>query len=99
MTKTPDQEAHTIATSPAGPIPWQAPFPTHTAGHTVNTGEQNALGQQTDDEDAGNITLGPASGDPSAEVPARARNRRKSRSSVVLSVKAAGRRSSPSVMR
>jgi len=73
MTKTPDQEAHTTATSTAGPIPRQAPFPTHTAGHTVNTGEQNALGQQTDDEDVGNITLGPASGDPSAEVPARPR--------------------------
>ena len=73
MTKTPDQEAHTTATSTAGPIPRQAPIPTHKAGHTVNTGEQDTLDQQTGDEDVGNITLGLASGDPSAEPPARPR--------------------------
>ena len=64
MTKTPDQDTQTVATSPAGPIPVQAPFPTHKAGHTVNTGEQDTLDQQTDDEDVGNIHPGPASGYP-----------------------------------
>ena len=74
MTKTPDQDTQTVATSPAGPIPRQALFPTHKAGHTVNTGEQNALDQQTDDEDVGNIPPSPAGehSDP-AEAPARPR--------------------------
>ena len=73
MTKTPDQEAHTTATSTAGPIPRQAPIPTHKAGHTVNTGEEDTLDQQTGDEDVGNVNPDPASGDPSPEPPARPR--------------------------
>ena len=39
----------------------------------MNTGEQNALDQQTDDEDVGDITPSPESGYPSAEAPARPR--------------------------
>jgi len=73
MTKTSDQEAHTTATSTAGPIPRQAPIPTHTAGHTVNTGEQDTLDQQTGDEDVGDIPPRPASGDPPPEAHARPR--------------------------
>jgi len=63
MTNTPDQNAQTAATLLAGPIPRQAPIPTHTAGHTVNTGEKDTLDQQTGDQDAGDIPPGPASGD------------------------------------
>jgi hypothetical protein len=73
MTKTPDQDTQTVATSPAGPIPWQAAIPAHTAGHTVNTGEKDTLDQQTGDEDLGDIPPRPASGDPPPEAHARPR--------------------------
>ena len=73
MTKTPDQNAHTTATSTAGPIPRQAPIPTHKAGHTVNTGEQDTLGQQTGHQDVGNVPPDPASRDSPAEAHARPR--------------------------
>jgi hypothetical protein len=70
MTKTPDQDTQTVATSPAGPIPWQAPIPPM---HTENMGEQDTLYQQTGDQDAGDIPPGPASGDPPPEAHARPR--------------------------
>ncbi len=73
MTKTPDQEAHTTATSTAGPIPRQAPIPTHKAGHTVNTGEQDTLDQHTGDQGVGNVPPGPAGEHSPAEAPARPR--------------------------
>ncbi|TWU06885.1 hypothetical protein CA54_52870 [Symmachiella macrocystis] len=73
MTKTPDQEAHITAMSTAGPIPRQAPNPTHTAEDTENTGEQDTVDHQTGDQDAGDIPPGPASGDPPPEPPARPR--------------------------
>ena len=73
MTTPPDQATQTVATSPAGPIPVQAPFPTHKAGHTVNTGEQDTLDQRTGDEDVGNINQDSESDDLLAEPPARPR--------------------------
>ncbi|TWU08929.1 hypothetical protein CA54_41680 [Symmachiella macrocystis] len=78
MTETPVQDTQTAATSPAGPIPRQAPIPTHIAGHTVNTEEQDTLDQRMGEEDMGNVTPSPRSGYLPTEPPARARNSWKS---------------------